>query len=63
MDQLFHLTVREGTLEEPLQSETYTNVTLDRGRARLDTVLAGSELVRVDGHLPDGRGPAGRTTP
>lgn len=45
--ELFHLTVREGTLADPRLSETYANVTLSEGPRRLDTVLLDSQLVHV----------------
>jgi uncharacterized protein len=61
VDQLFHLTVREGTHEEPVQSETYPNVTLGPGPRRLDTVLAGSQLAHVTGVLPASGRPDERT--
>jgi len=62
-DDLFHLTVREGTLENTVQSETFMNCTLVDGPRRLDKVLAASRLVDVSGAttLPvDGR-PSERT--
>lgn len=61
-DQLFHLTVREGDAREPRLVETYLNVTLSDSPRRLDTVLQGSQLVRVDdpGALPSTSVPAER---
>ena len=50
-DQLFHLTVREGTLEEPLQSETYPNVTLGPGRAGSTRCSPAPSSSRTDGAI------------
>ena len=44
---LFHLTVREGTRDNPRLVETYPNVTTSEGPRRIDNVLAASQLVRV----------------
>jgi phage tail sheath protein FI len=57
---LFHLTVREGPASDPQLVETYTNVTLTEGPRRLDLVLAGSELARVqEGFTPPTSGRPG----
>ena len=54
---LFHLTVREGTLAGARLSETYQNVTVADGPRRLDTVLRASQLVRVEsGFAPPANG-------
>ena len=44
---LFHLTVREGPLDEPRLVETYPNVTMVEGPRRVDTVIASSQLVET----------------
>lgn len=51
---LFTLVVRDGTGPDA-PTETFRNVTLTDGPARLDLVLAASNLVRVSGSLPTGR--------
>lgn len=52
-EALFTLTVTQGDPDNPDVVEAYRNVTVVDGPRRLDTVLATSTLVRVDGDLPD----------
>jgi phage tail sheath protein FI len=57
-NDLFHLTVSEGTGADA-PTETYLNVTTTDGPQRLDLVLASSRLVRVVLPVPAARPPAG----
>ncbi|HEV8568086.1 MAG TPA: phage tail sheath C-terminal domain-containing protein [Actinoplanes sp.] len=61
-DDLFHLTVREGEAEDPDTTESFLNVTVADGPRRVDLVLAGSRLIRVDGNLPATRPAEGTYT-
>ncbi|MGC0273301.1 phage tail sheath C-terminal domain-containing protein [Pseudactinotalea sp. Z1739] len=47
VEDLFHLTVREGDVTSPRLVETYLNVTLADGPRRLDTALQSSQLIRI----------------